>query len=86
MFMLFMLLIIPDAIKSHFENQKISLDGVLCNHIFNYDETNLTDNPDSKTVITSVITCSYYLSRHKTLFKHTKDVHVKSGTSYVQLV
>ena len=73
----------PDAIKSYFENKKIRLDGVLCNHIFNYDETNLTDNPDSKTVI---ISCSYYPSGHKTLFKHTKDVHVKSGISYVQSV
>ena len=73
----------PDAIRSYFENLKISLVGVQYNHIFNYDETNLTVNPDSKMVILS---CYYYPSGHKTLLKHTKDVHVKSETSYVHSV
>ena len=54
----------------------------VANHIFSYDETNLTDDPGSKIVIT----CYYYPSGHNTLLKHTKDVHVKSGTSYVHSV
>ena len=73
----------PDSIKSYFENLKISLDGVLYNHIFNYNETNLMDNPDSKMVIISFY---YYPSGHKTLLKQTKDIHVKSGMSYVHSV
>ena len=75
--------VIPDAIKSYFENLKTSLDGVLYNHIFNYNETNLTDNPDSKMVIISFY---YYPSGYKTLLKQTKDIHVKSGMSYVHSV
>ena len=73
----------PDSIRSYFENLKISLASIQHNHIFNYDETNLTDDPDSKMVILS---CYCYPSAHQTLLNHTKDVHVKSETSYVHSV
>ena len=73
----------PDAIRLYFENLKISLNGVQYNCIFNYDETNLTVNRDSKMVI---LLCYYYSSGHKALLKHTKNIHVKSETSYVYSV
>ena len=56
-----------DAIKLYFENLRIKLDGVLYNNIFNYDETNLTDDPDSKAAIISFY--YYHPSGHKILPK-----------------
>lgn len=38
-------------IESYVENLKEVVDGVPSTHIFNYDETNLTDNPGNKKVI-----------------------------------
>ena len=55
-----------DAIKLYFENLRIKLDGVLYNNIFNYDETNLTDDPDSKAAISFYY---YHPSGHKILPK-----------------
>ena len=56
-----------DAIKLYFENLRIKLDAVLYNNIFNYDETNLTDDPDSKAAIISFY--YYHPSGHKILPK-----------------
>lgn len=43
-----------EVIENYFENLRESLKDVLPENLFNYDETNLTDDPASKTVIDSL--------------------------------
>ncbi|KAK3924780.1 Pogo transposable element with KRAB domain [Frankliniella fusca] len=40
----------PDQLKKYFQNLKESLEGVPPENIYNYDETNLADDPSQKTV------------------------------------
>lgn len=44
-------MISPESVNSYFDHLHQELDGLPPTHIFNYDETNLTDDPGSKTVI-----------------------------------
>ena len=41
----------PELVNAFFDELSVSLEGVLPENMYNYDETNLTDDPDSKTVI-----------------------------------
>ena len=36
--------------NDYFENLAVSLENIPAQNIYNYDETNLTDDPESKTV------------------------------------
>ena len=40
-----------EIISTYFDNLEQSLNEILPENVFNYDETNVTDNPGSKTVI-----------------------------------
>lgn len=42
----------PATIKAYHEELQKSLNGLLPSHIINYDETNLTDDPGRKQVLT----------------------------------
>ena len=38
----------PSVINNYFENLTVSLEHIQAQNIYNYDETNLTDDPESK--------------------------------------
>ena len=40
----------PSAINDYIENLAVSLENISAKNIYNYDEINLTDDPESKTV------------------------------------
>ena len=40
-----------EIISTYFDNLEQSLNEILPENVFNYDETNVTDDPGSKTVI-----------------------------------
>ena len=40
-----------EIISTYFDNLEQSLNEILLENVFNYDETNVTDDPGSKTVI-----------------------------------
>ena len=40
----------PSAINAYIENLAVSLENISAQNVYNYDETNLTDDPESKTV------------------------------------
>ena len=40
-----------EIISTYFDNLEQSLNEILPENVFNYDETNITDDPGSKTVI-----------------------------------
>ena len=40
----------PSVINNYFENLTVSLEHIPAQNIYNYDETNLTDDPESKAV------------------------------------
>ena len=40
----------PSAINDYLENLAVSLENISAKNIYNYDEINLTDDPESKTV------------------------------------
>ena len=40
----------PSAINDYIENLAVSLENISARNIYNYDEINLTDDPESKTV------------------------------------
>ena len=41
-----------EDIKSYFQNLRVELDGVPPENIFNFDETNFTNDPSKKKVLT----------------------------------
>ena len=40
----------PSAINDYIENLTVNLENISAKNIYNYDEINLTDDPESKTV------------------------------------
>ena len=40
----------PSAINDYIENLAVNLENISAKNIYNYDEINLTDDPESKTV------------------------------------
>ena len=41
----------PDIVRQYFENLASSLENIARSHIFNYDETNLSDDPGRKKIL-----------------------------------